>query len=171
MSLYTHSKTNPMFIRHRPTVLDELSLDIIKSHIYPLLDYESKVNLNKCLPIWDRISTRMTSEFIQKHDRKVRSIHIYSILLSLEERGREDWRSYNIHGDSRIRRIINMFNLFKLQPYLNLCENSQSIRTVILRKLSEFENMNFSEFEHIYSKEDIYELMSTCKYVKALLSL
>jgi hypothetical protein len=71
------------FIRHRPTVLDELPLDVIRVHIFPCLDYYSRINLNQCLPPWDRIQTKMDPLAIRKHDNGVRRAHINEILLKV----------------------------------------------------------------------------------------
>ena len=69
------------FIRHRPTVLDQFPLDVIRVHIFPSLDYESRINLNQCLPPWDRIQKKMDPLAIRKHDNCVRRAHINEILL------------------------------------------------------------------------------------------
>jgi hypothetical protein len=71
------------FIRHRPTVLDQFPLDIIRVHIFPSLDYESRINLNQCLPPWDRIQKKMDPLAIRKHDNCVRRAHINEILLKV----------------------------------------------------------------------------------------
>ena len=69
------------FIRHRPTVLDDFPLDVIRVHIFPCLDYESRININQCLPPWDRIQTKMNPLAIRKHDNGVRRAHINEILF------------------------------------------------------------------------------------------
>jgi hypothetical protein len=71
------------FIRHRPTVLDEFPLDVIRVHIFPSLDYESRINLNQCLPPWDRIQKKMDPMAIRKHDDHVRRAHINSPLRKM----------------------------------------------------------------------------------------
>ena len=71
------------FIRHRPTVLDEFPLDVIRVHIFPSLDYESRINLNQCLPPWDRIQNKMDPLAIRKHDVHVRRTHINSPLRKM----------------------------------------------------------------------------------------
>jgi hypothetical protein len=71
------------FIRHRPTVLDELPLDVIRVHIFPCLDYYSRINLNQCLPPWDRIQNKMDPLAIRKHDNYIRRAHINEILLKV----------------------------------------------------------------------------------------
>ena len=71
------------FIRHRPTVLDQFPLDVIRVHIFPSLDYESRINLNQCLPPWDRIQKKMDPMAIRKHDDHVRRTHINSPLRKM----------------------------------------------------------------------------------------
>ena len=57
------------YSRQRLTVLDSLPVDVIKYNIFPLLDYQTRLNMNLCLPAWDRVQTRMPPESVIKHQK------------------------------------------------------------------------------------------------------
>ena len=121
------------FIRHRPTVLDELPLDVIRVHIFPCLDYYSRINLNQCLPPWDRIQKKMDPMAIRKHDDHVRRTHINSplrkmILLAMRP----------MTTDSEITIAKNLAKVLELHfnpMYFSLVRDSEIYRNGLLSNM------------------------------------
>ena len=123
------------YIRHRPTVLDELPLDVIRVHIFPCLDYESRTNLNQCLPPWDRLPKRMNTDMMRVHDLRIRIKHLESM------NGRIDdlytW-PYTIEKETkRFKVLTEYFTLHLTPPYFEIIKK-QMYRDVMLIKIDEF---------------------------------
>ena len=123
------------FIRHRPTVLDELPLDVIRVHIFPCLDYESRINLNQCLPPWDRLPKRMNTEMMKVHDLRVRIKHLESL------NGRIDdlytW-PYTIEKETERFKVLTKYFTLHLKPQYFEMIKKQMYRNVMLTKIDEF---------------------------------
>jgi hypothetical protein len=123
------------YIRHRPTVLDELPLDVIRVHIFPCLDYESRINLNQCLPPWDRLPKRINTEMMRVHDLRVRIKHLESM------NGRMDdlytWPYTEDKETKRIKLITDYF-LLHLKPQYFEIVKKELYRQVTLTKIDDF---------------------------------
>jgi hypothetical protein len=123
------------FIRHRPTVLDEIPLDVIRVHIFPCLDYESRINLNQCLPPWDRLPNRMNTEMMRVHDLRVRIKHLESMNGRLDDL--YTW-PYTEDKETKRMKVITDYFLLHLKPqYFDLVKG-QIYREVTLRKIDDF---------------------------------
>lgn len=114
------------FVKQRPTVLDELPLDVIREYIFPRLDYESRIELNRCLPPWDRLSKKIDRASLETHDRLTTTEVVKRYLLKL------DWVWT---PNDRYKLATKMFSLFFKPRYLNLVRNNLGFRTVLLEKL------------------------------------
>lgn len=114
------------FVKHRPTVLDELPLDVIREYIFPKLDYESRMNLNLCLPPWDRLSKKMDRASVETHDRLTATYVVKRYLEKLE---------WVWEVNSRDKLCTKMFSLFFKPRYKNLARYNLGFRTVLLEKL------------------------------------
>ena len=123
------------YIRHRPTVLDELPLDVIRVHIVPCLDYESRINLNQCLPPWDRLPNRMNTEMMRVHDLRVRIKHLESL------NGRMDdlytW-PYTIEKETERFKVLTKYFALHLKPQYFEIVKKEGYRKVTLVKIDEF---------------------------------
>ena len=123
------------FIRQRPTVLDELPLDVIRVFIIPCLDYESRINFNQCLPPWDRISKKMKPMAIVAHERKVRVNTLKKIqysLLNIEYPFSPD------KENKRIKTLAKYFDLHLNPLYFSILKDNQGYRNMSLSKIREF---------------------------------
>jgi hypothetical protein len=94
------------------------------------LDYESRINLNQCLPSWDRLSRRMDKKSMEMHDFKVVSQAItcvqYKILDSYED------------TTERFTLFTKLLKMHLLPRYFNIISSNEGYRNVTIRKISEF---------------------------------
>lgn len=120
-------KKNPhkYFIKHRPTVLDELPLDVIRCFIFSCLDYNSRINMNLCLPRWDRIPTKMNKQSVDKFDQNVR-VELISGLLRRQETS----------GD-RLTNAIPIFKTLRHPLFFRLIKEHSFFKSTVVRKISE----------------------------------
>lgn len=156
------------FIRKRPTVLDKLPLDTISDHIFPYLDYETRINMNQCLPVWDRVQKKMAQESIKKHHINYCVNVIASMLLSLEHREETVLgRPWIYRGDRRMQRMIQMLRLFLKDEYFSLYTNCEKFRRVFIAKIDEIQQLTvYNPYEKLYSKSWIDEIVLTCNSLK-----
>jgi len=136
-------------IRSRPTVLDSLPMVLITHFINPSLDYESRINLNQCLPPWDRVSRKMPKDSIILHDINIR-ISVLSSLVDKLDAKIWDWGPRNaINGNPRILLFIKIYRLFLNPMYFVIISHFPTFRNAIIDKADEFElriNMIRQEF-------------------------
>lgn len=123
--LYAKKNPHKYFIKHRPTVLDELPLDVIRCFIFPCLDYNSRINLNLCLPTWDRIPTKMNKQSVDKFDQKVRVDLISGLLRRQETSGHN------------ITIVIHIFKTLRCPLFFRLIKEHSLFKTSVVRKISE----------------------------------
>jgi len=154
------------YVRQVPSVLDNLPMHVIQYHIFPYLDYNTRINLNMCLPAWDRIRTRMPPESIKRHHLNC-CIQVVGSIISSFEYNQEGRFVYE--GDKRIQRLIQMFNLFLKDDYFEIYENYENFRVTFIGKLDEmqaiFENHDPNQ-DPLYSRVWIDEILSTCHLLR-----
>ena len=146
-------------IRQRPTVLDTLPIDVIEYHIFPLLDYETKMNLNLCFPAWDRVGTKITSESLKKHHTDYCIKMLNGMLMSLDEI--DSWGELIYTGEKRIKKMTRLLNLFHRDDYFFIYTNYSKFRAVFMNKIDEMEEAAKSRIG-LYSKELLDQLISVC---------
>lgn len=148
------------YIRKNPTVLDRIPLCVISNEIFPFLNYNSRINLNLCLPSWDRIRTKMNPDSVKKHQTNRCVKMVSGILHSLEDRDHySDKLIYR--RDKRIKRMICMLNLFLNSEYFFLYTHFPKFRVVFSAKIDEMRELAYDN-EDKYSKVWLDELISTC---------
>jgi hypothetical protein len=150
-------KPNTAFIRHRPTVLDDLPMHVIQYDIFSYLDYDSRINLNQCLPIWDRVPTKMAAPSIMKHDMNLRVKIIQGILNRIaEDYWDHDTYSFRtvLKGDARIVEMIKLFKYLQQPPYFKIISLFPSFHTAVMAKVNELEATPLED-KKSYSKETI----------------
>jgi hypothetical protein len=155
---------------HIPTVFDNLPLQVIKYEIFPFLDYNSRHNLNMCLPVWDRLRTRMSSQSLKKHQTDYCVKVIDSILRSLEYRN-PDTNKWSYTGDRRLQRMIHMLELFKRDEYFFLYTHFPGFREAFSTKLEEMivlseQHRAGHQLQENYSSIWIDQLVSTCNSLR-----
>jgi len=146
-------------------------MDIISGFIFPSLDYESRINLNQCLPIWDRIPKRMEKRSVTKHDMQFRIDIIRNILVKLYSSHICNITGMNIltyTGNSRIHLMINLFKNLQNKLYLDLLIHYPRLRKVVLEKLDEFE-LGLSNKECDCSEDNINSLISEIKTLRTII--
>jgi hypothetical protein len=158
------------YIRQVPTVLDNLPLHIIAHHIFPYLDYHSRINLNICLPAWDRVTKKMNPASVKKHETNVCVARVSSILGSLMETQTTShyYPSLWIYrGDKRIQRMIHMLGLFLKDEYFFIYTHFPTFRDVFSAKIDEMWNLaNAQGPQELYSRVWLDELVSTCNALR-----
>ena len=150
---------NPVFgfVKQRPTVLDELPLDVIREYIFPRLDYESRIQLNRCLPPCDRLSKKMDRASVERNDIVTPTHVVKEYLLKL------DWIST---PNDRYKLAIKMFALFFKPRYLNLVRHNNNFRSVLLQKLDSLK-VPQQGYRGVYPDIDITtRLVKTMKRLK-----
>jgi hypothetical protein len=147
---------------HTSTVLDNLPYQVIQYEIFPLLDYNSRINLNMCLPVWDRVRTRMPPQSLKKHQTDCCVKVVDSFLRSLEYRN-PDTNKWSYTGDRRLQRMIHMLELFKRDEYFFLYTHFPGFREAFSSKISEIEFLvTIQNTRDTYSQFWLGELSSTC---------
>lgn len=147
---------------HVPTVLDTLPLHVISYKIFPYLDYQTRINLNMCLPPWDRVRTKMPRESIKKHETNRCVAMVGSMLGSLEKRDLHT-SQWIYSGDRRIQRMIQMLSLFFKDEYFFIYTHFPSFRDAFLQKINEMRELATSQVtQHMYSRAWLDELISVC---------
>lgn len=146
-------------IRCRPTVLDSLPMVLITHFINPSLDYESRVNLNQCLPPWDRVSRKMPKDSIILHDINIRKSVLSSLIYKLDRKSWE-WGPINaINGNPRILLFIKIYRLFLNPMYFIIISHFPIFRKTIIDKASEFEG-TLDRIRNEFSERNIRKLIS-----------
>ena len=133
MQLFVHpesSKYEHSYRKTRPTVLDELSLDVIRVYIFPCLDYESRINLNLCLPSWDRLSRRIDKKSMEMHDFKVVSQAITCVQYKILDSYEDTTEIFTL--------FTKLLKMHLLPRYFNIISSNDGYRNVTIRKISEF---------------------------------
>jgi hypothetical protein len=150
-------KPNTAFIRHRPTALDNLPMHVIQYDIFTYLDYDSRINLNQCLPIWDRVPTKMASQSIMKHDIDLR-VKIIQGILNRIAADYWDHATYSfrtvLKGDARILEMIKLFKFLQEPPYFKIISLFPSFHTAVVAKVKELEAISLED-KKSYSEEVI----------------
>lgn len=114
------------FIKYRPTVLDQLPLDVIQYHIFPFLDYNSRINLNLCLPVWDRVPTKMNKMSMLKHDQDTCVLTIRPMLEEIE----------NLDpGEKKFKKITALMKLSQMPRYFGLIQRNEGYRNMMIAKI------------------------------------
>ena len=133
-------------------------LDIIKHVIFPSLDYESRVQLNKCLSPRDRISKKLAKDAIDAHERFV-CHHNISILLNKPSNSHSlEWRT------EKYRLLIKIFSMFKKPNYLNFISAEIKFRNTILLKISQLSSdIQQNDGVDISLKERVGRLLKAVK--------
>ena len=156
------------FTRQISTVLDKIPLEIIKYDIFPFLDYQARISFNQCLPPWDRIQTTMSPQSIKKHNINYCIKKAGSMLTSLEEK--DACGTWKYHGDRRIQRMIQVFNLFLKDEYFSIYTSFGNFRTVFSAKIDEMQQLVHRErsgmHQPIYSNTWLDELVSMCNSLR-----
>ena len=148
------------FVKQRPTVLDELPLDIIREYIFPCLDYDSRINLNLCLPPWDRLSKKMDRASVETHDRLAATATVKEYLKKL------DWIWT---PTDRYKLIIKMFSLFFKPRYQNMASYNLEFRRTIFERLDTMlESLKTPHKGHCGMFPDIDVAMRLLKTMKRL---
>ena len=133
------TKANKMtkfhFIRHRPTVLEEFPLDVIRVHIFPCLDYESRIHFNQCLAPCDRLSKMMNPMAIRAHERKVRVNALKDIQYGLLD---VQYPFSQEGATKRIKILTNYFRLHSNPLYFTIIKDNENYRNMTLSKIQEF---------------------------------
>ena len=154
------------FTRQRPTVFDEFPMFVIECHIFPYLDYQTRISLNQCLPPWDRIQTKMNPQSIQKHQMNLCISIVASILSSLEQKQENTWNAQWVYnGDRRIQRMIEMLRLFLKDEYFAIYTNFGSFRRAFSLKIDEMQELA-NQYDNLYSRTWLDELISTCNTLR-----
>ena len=115
-------------IKHAP-------IDVIRHFVFPSLDYESRIELNRCLDPCDRISTKMSAEALDSHDRHI----CYHTLFMLLNKTRTIDHPDIIIKTTKLHKLtIKIFSLFQKPNYLNFISSEIKLREVIFLKIQEF---------------------------------
>lgn len=143
-------------------IINNTPLDIIKHVIFPSLDYESRIQLNKCLSPRDRISTKLAKDAIDAHERFVCYHNLYILFIRLDKPS----NSYTLEGmrTEKYRFLIKIFSLFKKPNYLNFISAELKFRNTLLSKISEFStDIQKNDGVDISLKERVGRLLKAVK--------
>jgi hypothetical protein len=126
------------FVKQRPTVLDELPLDVIRVFIFPTLDYESRIQLNRCLPPWDRLTKKMHRVSVENHDEITVVSEVRRLLFKLEES--HTWHRTSDWLEKRYKAFIHLFSILQRPRYLRIILCRGGFRKSTLEKIEDIYN-------------------------------
>lgn len=107
------------------TYIDYLPIDVIRVYIMPHLNYSERFGLNMCIPVIDRIPTRMKKDSIEKHD------HMLRVLIIKEYLDRCFWP----FGTEQIQNMTRLFKLLQEPQYFSIIKRSSNFRAVVITKI------------------------------------
>jgi len=138
-------------------LFDELPLEVIREVIFPFLDFETKISVNRSLPIQDRIAKKMTRKFIEAHDGMVSVNNFQSRLRCINAIRTVDTKTRN----KRANMVIRMMEEFHTNRHVLLVRNSPNFTSTLINKLKEFVN----EIGHVLFLNAYYRkrLVDACK--------
>jgi len=113
---------------HTPTMqtyIDYLPIDVIRVYIMPHLNYSERLGLNMCIPVIDRIPTRMKKVSIEKHDHMLRVPIIKKYLDCC----------FWPFGAGQIQNMTKLFQLLQEPQYFRIIERSGNFRAVVITKI------------------------------------
>jgi len=108
--------------------MDNIPLDVIRYELFPFLDFESRVNLNQCLPPRDRVPKKFDKAFLEAHERDICISMIRSYLTSIEDMP---------SGDKKFKRIKKMYKLMQTPTYMSFINKHASFRAAVVNKVIE----------------------------------
>ena len=122
--------------------MDSLPLEVIKHHIFPCLDYEGRINLNKaCLSKDEYICTRLNMEEVFKFHLKIILNKLkYNIGKIFSKLPKDEKHSYHLS-------LINI-----LMKYTFIVQYFSSLRSSIIRKYTNFADSEYYEYEDLDEK-------------------
>lgn len=123
------------FVKQRPTVLDELPLDVIRVFIFPTLDYESRIQLNRCLPPWDRLTKKMHRVSVENHDEITVVSEVRRLLFKLEES--YTWPRASDWLEKRYKAFIHLFSILQRPRYIRIILCRGGFRKSTLEKIED----------------------------------
>lgn len=119
--------TMTAFVKHRPSAFDQIPLEVIRTFIFPKLTYEERINLNQCLPVWDRIPKRMNIRSIEKHEQNTR-VDIIKQYINEQE---------DLEGTLKIKKMTKLFKTLQEPRFFVIIERHSGFRQVVLAKIKE----------------------------------
>jgi hypothetical protein len=117
-------------------LFDELPLEVIREVIFPYLDFESKICVNRCLPIQDRLTKKIPRKSIESHDIFVSTNNFQSRLNLIRLTRAVDRKTKN----KKTNMIIRMMKEFHTNRHGIILRNHPNFRMVLIKKLKEFIN-------------------------------
>lgn len=117
-------------------LFDELPLEVIREVIFPYLDFESKICVNRCLPIQDRLTKKIPRNSIESHDVFVSTNNFQSRLNLIRLTRAVDRKTKN----KKTNMIIRMMKEFHTNRHGIILRNHPNFRMVLIKKLKEFIN-------------------------------
>ena len=114
--------------------IDELPLDVIRVHIFPCLDYESRINLMMLLKPVERAEISkyypVSSKLLRRIDMKIRASKIVEALLMCQP----------LDGEKREKAIIKFLDV--LEKNLDTCHFFPTFGQEVKKKI----DVNHEEF-------------------------
>ena len=146
-------KPDTHYWRHRPTLFDELPLEVIRDIIFPYLDYESRIVTNQLLPRWDRIHRKIPEA--QKHDWDLRSKNMSAIMR----------RGNASHGDKKLDAFTKLYKTIRTPPYLSLITSNQGLRAAVSAKTKML--CNYKNYPpNSYSVRAVHEMVMNVRKMR-----
>ena len=116
--------------------IDELPLDVIRVHIFPYLDYESRINLMMLLKPEERSEIskyyRISAKLVQRLDMKKKAIKIIETLIICQ----------SLDGEKREKAIIKFLDV--LEENLETCNFFPTFGQEVKKKI----DVNHQEFSN-----------------------
>jgi len=122
-------------------------IDIVRKHIYPLLDYDSKIEMNKVLHPEDRLFTKFPIGFAEKHE-------IQYLGCILDETIIRNTRNTPVY----------IFRILRLPRFKTIIVSNARLRAALITKATEMVSIeNKTRFG--LTKSQAYKFTKNCKKV------
>lgn len=117
------------------TMLSQLPSDVLRVHLFPYLDYTSRISLNQTLPSYDRYARRISLNARLSHDIQANlSISKHCLHMEIARGKYKKWCIWRKYCNSILAHRVS-----------SLIQCRVSMRTVLLAKLAEFSDQLAAE--------------------------
>lgn len=138
-------------------IFDNIPTDILRSCLFPLLDYHSKTSLNLCLTT--KIRTMLDSQKILE----------FTLIMAVEILRNGLNKMNSLHGEERKPALYTYFKDI-IPKHLILTQYNKNFRAVLINRMSDLANPASDEYigcNEIYKQE----LIAVCENILSMLAI
>jgi len=108
--------------------MDNIPMDVIRYHLFPLLDFDSRINMNQCLPVCDRVPKKFDAAFLERHQRNMCVFTLSSYLNTIADMP---------VGDKKFKKIKKMFKILQTPTFMTFTKKYARLHEEMINKAIE----------------------------------